>query len=148
MPRVLADIWLMDYLAEAARLRYRLVGENIRARYDFSLTGMCLDETLAPEARETVLSYFRACVERPAICLVTGRLYHEWARPSDGERLLLPLLDRDGAPEGLVGITICKKTFPNRPAAERQAKRITRVLPLDGTPPEETEGVVPVVFRN
>jgi len=148
MPRILADVWLMDYLPEQARLRYRLVGENIRDRYDVSLTGQYLDETLAPEARETVLGYFLACVERPAICLVVGRLYHEWKRPSYGERLLLPLLNDEGLAEGLVGITICKQTFPNRWEAEKRAKRITCILPLDGSPPTEKEGVVPVLFWN
>jgi len=148
MQRILSDIWLMDYVQEEARLRYRLVGENIRARYEFPLTGTYLDETLAEEARETVLSYFRACVEKPAICLVVGRLYHEWKRPSYGERLLLPLLDEGGTPEGLIGITICKQTFPSRPIAEERAKRITCILPLDGSPPIEKEGVVPVLFWN
>lgn len=148
MPRILSDVWLMDYLPQAARLRYRLVGENIGARYDFPLSGTFLDETLAPEARNTVLSYFHACVERPAICLVVGRLYHEWQRPSYGERLLLPLLDEDGTPEGLVGITICKQTFSSRPVAEERSKRITCILPLDGSPPTEKEGVVPVLFWN
>ncbi len=148
MPRILSDIWLMDYVREKARLRYRLVGENVRARYDFPLAGKYLDDTLADEARETVLSYFRACVERPAICLVVGRLYHEWQRPSYGERLLLPLLDEDGAPEGLVGVTICKQTFPSRPVAEERAKRITCILPLDGSASTEKEGVVPILFWN
>lgn len=148
MHKVLGDIWLMDYVTSEARLRYRLVGENVRARYDFPLAGRFLDETLAPEARETVLSYFRACAERPAICLVVGRLYHEWQRPSYGERLLLPLLDTSGAAEGLIGITICKQTFASRPDAEERAKRITCILPLDGSAPTEKEGVVPVVFRH
>lgn len=148
MPRVLADVWLMDYVPEQARLRYRLVGENIRARYDSPLSGRFLDETLAPEARDTVLSYFLACVERPAISLVVGRLYHEWQRPSYGERLLLPLLDDDGRAQGLAGITICKQTFPSRVVAEERARRITCILPLDGSPPIEKEGVVPVLFWN
>ena len=140
MPRILSDIWLMDYEPEGARLRYRLAGENIRARYDFPLVGKCLDEILAPEGREKVLRYFRACVEKPAVSIVAGRLYHEWERPGYGERLLLPLLDEDGMPQGLVGITICKQTFPNRPVAELRAKRITSILPLDGSPASEESG--------
>jgi hypothetical protein len=135
--KVLADTWLMDYLPETRRLRYRLVGENIGARYDFPLVGKCLDDILAPEARDRVLSYFRACVEKPAVALVLGRLYHEWERPGYGERLLLPLLTPEGQPEGLVGITVCKMTFESRPEAEDRAKRVVVVLPLDGTPTSE-----------
>jgi len=123
MARILSDIWLMDYEPQEGRLRYRLVGENIRARYDFPLVGKCLDEILAPEARERVLGYFRACVEQPAVSIVAGRLYHEWERPGYG-----------------VGITICRQTFPSRPVAEIRAKRVTSILPLDGSPASEDGG--------
>ena len=140
MARVLADVWLMDYEPQSARLRYRLAGENIRARYDFPLIGKCLDEITAPEAREKVLGYFRACVEKPAISVVAGRLYHEWDRPGYGERLLLPLMSAEGDVEGLIGITMCKQRFPSRPTAEIRAKRITSVLPLDGSPATEQSG--------
>lgn len=137
MPRILADIWLMDYEPAGARLRYRLAGETIRARYAFPLVGKYLDQIVAAEARDTVLSYFRACVELPAVSIVAGRLYHEWERPGYGERLLLPLVAADGTPEGLVGITICRQTFPSRPMAEIRAKRVTAILPLDGSPASE-----------
>ena len=96
--------------------------------------------TLAAEARDKVLRYFRACVEKPAVSIVVGRLYHEWDRPGYGERLLLPLLDDNGLPQGLVGIPICKQTFPNRPVAELRAKRITSILPLGGAPATEEPG--------
>jgi len=134
---VLADTWLMDYVPETQRLRYRLVGENIGARYAFPLVGKHLDDTIAPEARERVVGYFRACVERPAVSMVLGRLYHEWDRPGYGERLLLPLIDRDGRPEGLIGVTVCKLTFGSRPEAEDRARRVIVVLPLDGAPASE-----------
>jgi hypothetical protein len=137
MPGLLADIWLMDYEAETARLRYRLVGEKIRARYDIPLTGRYFDEILLPEAKERILRYFLACVQKPAVSIVAGRLYHAWDRPGYGERLLLPLIDPTGSPEGLIGITICKQVFENRPEAEERAKRVTSILPLDGSPISE-----------
>src|SRR3546814_5918945 len=96
----------MDYSAETRDLRYRLVGENIRSRYDFPLVGKHIGEILAPEARDRVLGYFRACVEKPAVSMVLGRLYHEWDRQGYGERLLLPLMTPEGAPQGLLGITV------------------------------------------
>jgi len=133
----LPDLWLMDYEAGDGRLRYRLEGENIRARYDHSLVGKYLDDTLDPEARERVLRYFLACVQKPAISIVAGRLYHEWDKPGYGERLLLPFVNSDGLPEGLIGITICKQTFENRPIAEERAKRTTWILPLDGSEASE-----------
>lgn len=137
MPGLLADIWLMDYEAEASRLRYRLAGENIRARAGIPLAGRYFDEILQPEARERVLRYFLACVEKPAVSIVAGRLYHQWDRPGYGERLLLPLLDTSGMPEGLIGITLCKQLFESRPEAEQRARRVTSILPLDGSPISE-----------
>jgi len=140
MAGLLPDIWLMDYEAESGRLRYRLAGENIRARYDFFLVGKYLDEILSPSAKDYVLRYFMACVEKPAICLAIGRLYHEWEKPGYGERVLLPLIDREGQAEGLFGITICKETFTSREEAERRARRITCILPLDGSEGSEMAG--------
>lgn len=135
---VLADTWLMDYEPETRRLRYRLVGENIRARYGIPLVGKHLDDFLGPEARDLVVPYFRACVEKPAVSMVIGRLYHDWDRPGHGERLLLPLLGPDGTREGLIGTTICRLTFDSRQEAEERARRLTVVLPLDGSPASET----------
>lgn len=138
--KVLADIWLMDYEAESRRLYYRLVGDNIASRYDFPLVGKHIGETLAPEGRDRVLAYFQACVEKPAVSMVLGRLYHQRDRPGYGERLLLPLVTADGKPEGLMGITICKVTFASRPEAEDRARRLIVVLPLDGSPASEDTG--------
>jgi len=134
---VLADTWLMDYEPEGERLRYRLVGENVRARYGFPLVGKYLDDTLLPQARDKVRPYFLACVQKPAVSMLLGRLYHQWDRPGYGERLLLPLMSRDGAPEGLIGITLCKQTFESRREAEERAKRVIVILPLDGASASE-----------
>lgn len=134
---VLADTWLMAYEAESRRLTYSAVGETVAARYDFPLVGRDLADTLAPEARPRVLAYFRACIETPALSMVLGRLYHAWDRPGYGERLLLPLIAPDGKPEGIIGITVCKLNFANRPEAEDRARRLTVILPLDGSPPSE-----------
>jgi hypothetical protein len=140
MPALLADIWLMDYLPETARLRYRLAGENIRARYGRALVNHYLEDFVPPKDRERVVPYFLACVQKPAVCMVVGRLYIEWERPGYGERLLLPLLDPTGAPEGLLGMTICKQSFDSQEEAEARAKRVTVILPLDGSPASEVQG--------
>src|SRR3546814_20078053 len=77
---VLADTWLMDYEPETRRLRYRLVGENIRARFGIPLVGKHLDDFLGPEARVVVVPSFSACVEKPAVSMVIGRLRSEERR--------------------------------------------------------------------
>lgn len=140
IPELLGDIWLMDYLPDAARLRYRLAGENIRARYGRTLVGRYLEDFLPPKDQGRVVPYFLACVQKPAVCMVIGRLYVGLDRPGYGERLLLPLLDPTGATEGLLGITICKQSFDSQKEAEARAKRLTVVLPLDGSPASEVSG--------
>src|SRR3546814_7211621 len=119
---VLADTWLMDYEPETRRLRYLLVGENIRARFGIPLVGKHLDDFLGPEARDVVVPYSRACAEKPAVSMVIGSLYQDWDRPGHGERLLLPLLAPDGTREGLIGTTICRSTFDSRREAEEDRK--------------------------
>lgn len=136
-PALLPDLWLMEFEAETGQLRYRLEGEHIRARYDRSLIGRTLEDTIAEEALPRVRRYFMACIEKPAIAMVIGRLYHEWRQPGYGERLLLPLMDGEGNAEGLIGITVYRETFPDRVLAEQRAKRITCIVPLDGSEPIE-----------
>ncbi len=132
MARVLTHIWLMDYLPDGGRLRYRLIGDQVRQRYEKAVVGKYLDEVVEPEAYPRVARYFLACPQMPAITMRTGRLYQEWPRPEFGERLLLPLFSDDGAAEAVIGITICKKTYGDREAAEQETGRVMRILPLDG----------------
>ena len=135
IPQVLSYIWLIDYLAEERRLRYRLAGETVRAAYDQPVAGRCLDELIDGGAYPRVAWYFLDCLEKPAIVAMTGRLYHERAKPGYGERLLLPLFDGEGGPEGIVGATLCQSFFTNQEEAEHCANRTIHVMPLDGGEP-------------
>lgn len=129
----LSHVWLMDYLPGERRLRYRLAGEEISNRYEGALTGKCLDEVVGADAYARVAPHFLVCPERPAIAMMLGRVYQECQKPGQGERLLLPLVDSEGAPEGLIGITLCRRFFADRAEAERMTKRRVVVLPLDGS---------------
>ncbi len=137
MAGFLAHIWLMDYVPDSGRLRYRLIGDQVRQRYDKAVVGKYLDEVVEAEAYPQVARYFLACPEVPAISMLMGRLYQEWPRPGFGERLLLPLFSDNGAAEALIGITICKKTYSDREAATRDTARVMRILPLNGADPIE-----------
>ncbi len=137
MARVLSHIWLMDFVPDESRLRYRLIGDQVRQRYEKAVVGKYLDEVVEPEAYPRVARYFLACPELPAITMLSGRLYHEWPRPGFGERLLLPLFSDQGAAEAVIGITVCKKTYNDRETAEKEASRTVRILPLDGSDPIE-----------
>ncbi len=122
----------MDFESRERRLYYREVGEDAASRYTESLIGKYLHEIVEPEAYPRVAPYFLACVELPAISIVSGRLFHEWPRPWFGERLLLPLFDENGQPEGLVGVVNCRKTSLDKADAERTTERRVRIIPLEG----------------
>ena len=125
-------IWLMEFDQRERQLYYREIGEEAASRYSENLIGKYLQEIVEPEAYPRIASYFLACVEMPAISIVSGRLFHEWPRPWFGERLLLPLFDERGYAEGLVGIVNCRKTSLDKAEAERTTERRIRVIPLDG----------------
>lgn len=125
-------VWLMDFAPEERQLYYREIGAEAASRYSENLIGKYLQEIVEPEAYPRVASYFLACVEMPAISIVSGRLFHEWPRPWFGERLLLPLFDEQGHAEGLVGIVNCRKTSLDKAEAERTTERHIRIIPLEG----------------
>ena len=132
-------VWLMDYLPETRRLRYRLAGEDVRARFDGKLIGKSLEEVVAADALPSVADYFLACPERPAVCVLLGRLYHDQQKPGFGERVLLPLLTQEGWPQGIVGVTYCEHFFHDKADARRRSSRRVVVLPLDGSPRVDRE---------
>ena len=86
--RHLAHVALLD--VEAGDFRFRLVGEEVRARYG-ALRGLSLGELLAGRAREETLAEHHACAEsgRPTL----ARRAEPTADSSDEKRywrLLLP----------------------------------------------------------
>lgn len=139
MVPLLSHIWLMDYEAGPRRLRYRLVGEEIRSRYGVPLVGRYLDEVVDPDGYPKVARYFLDCAGLPAIAVLSGRLYSERMKPGYGERLLLPLFSADGAPEGLIGTTICDEPVDSETEAALGVGRRITIFPLDGSAPTTEE---------
>ena len=139
MVPLLSHIWLMDYEADSRRLRYRLVGEEIRSRFGVPLVGRYLGEVVAPGGYPTVAQYFLDCPGLPAIALLAGRLYSERMKPGYGERLLLPLFSADGVAEGLIGTTICDEPVDNETEATLGVGRRITIFPLDGSDPTTEE---------
>lgn len=134
IPKTLLHLFILDYIEEERVLRYRLAGEEIRDIHHQRLVGHDLGKIVVSHARDEVIPYFLECVERPAVTLLTGRLYKTVERPGVGERLLLPLISPEG--RGLIGITRrVLDTSENAESPERE-ERILRICPLDGAPVE------------
>lgn len=139
MPRALPLIWMLAYDPDRRRFIYRLTGEVIRDSYDRPLVGMALDEVVPARDYARVERYFLDCVRKPAIVVVTGRLYEERERPGAGDRVILPLFDAAGRPSGLLGCTYVEHLFTTRREAFDAATRRILTLPLDGGEPSLLE---------
>src|SRR3546814_20070702 len=83
--------FVCDYERDTARLRYRLVGEDIAEMYPAPSRGRYQDAFAAPGGREEHLARMRAFMEIPAINHAVGEVYAFNRRQGVGERLLLPL---------------------------------------------------------
>lgn len=91
MPRLLANILLLDVEAGTGRMKFRLVGTRITELYGSDYTGQYLDETWFGRLRDQIVASYSTVVE-------TGEPHHSWVRFTnrdglefDMERLILPL---------------------------------------------------------
>lgn len=132
--RCLPHIFLMAFERGSRSLSYILAGEEVQAGYETTLKDQSLSDVVPDDVRAEVSEYFLACVEGPAIIILSGRLYQERLQPGLGERLLLPLFSDDERqePAGLIGLTHKRRDFPDRATAYRDATRIMTTIPLSG----------------
>ncbi len=136
----LSRVYLMTWHPADRELCYELAGEEVEAKYGFSVRGKNLSELVDTSAYDNVSAYFTACIERPAIVILSGRLFQEQEKPGLGERLLLPLFsDGPGEPvdncvtaSHLVGLTVQRREFVDREEAFRNSKRLLHIVPLNG----------------
>lgn len=132
--RALPHVFVIDKLPDSGRLHYRLAGEGINSRYESGIIGKHLDEITPPEIQDRVNAYFNACIDLPAVVLLSGILFAERDNPAYGERLLLPIRDESTGHFGLIGITIQSHVFPDAESAYESSKRVLRIASLsDGT---------------
>ncbi len=106
IPTVLSSTFLCDYEADTGRLRYSLVGEDIRSRYADEITGSYQDQLFEGAAREAHLERTRIVMETPALYHARGDVYGFAGRHGTGERLALPLSSDGETPDSLIGATV------------------------------------------
>lgn len=135
----LPHVFVIEKENDSGRLHYRLAGEGINNRYETGIIGKFLDEITEPDIRDRVHAYFNACIDYPAIVLLSGILFAERDKPSYGERLLLPIQDNSMGCFGILGITMQSHVFPDAETAYEASKRILRIAPLSTGILDETE---------
>src|SRR5690606_1004877 len=106
IPSILSAIFICDYDFDTGRLRYRLVGEDIRSCYPQDITGTYMDELFQACDREEHRFRARMVMDTPAIYYARGEIYGFAGRYGTGERLALPLSSSGNAPDGLIGASV------------------------------------------
>ncbi len=135
--KALGEINLLYYEAAGRRLRFRLVGGNIRDKWKRDLRGVYFDECMDAGIYETVGELFLTCPEVPAIVLMQGLLYFTLEKPWIGERLLLPLFDAPEEPSGLVSTTHAIEYTLETGEPKSSLERRVRIWPAGGAGPRD-----------
>ena len=105
IPRVLSIIFLCDYERDGARLRYRVVGEDIRDAHDRDMQGRYQDELFDGPERERHFARTRRVMETPSLIYAVGEVYGFAGRRGTGERIGLPLSEDGVVADALIGAT-------------------------------------------
>lgn len=133
IPTVLSIIFLCDYEADTERLRYRLVGEEIRGTYDKEITGRYQDELFEGAERERHILRTRRVMRGPAIIHASGEVYGFAGRRGMGERIGLPLSTDGKTADAVIGATAYRWTDVAPPAVMPEQRMRFSYWCLGGT---------------
>jgi hypothetical protein len=106
LPKLLANLWILEVAPDTPRFRMRLAGENINAVYRRTIAGHYLDEIFAPSELDLVVARYTRALREPAIMHAAGAVYAAAGSYSHGERLGLPMLGRSGFTDTVLGATV------------------------------------------
>jgi hypothetical protein len=106
LPKVLANIWILEVAPDTRRFRMRLAGENINAIYGRNIGGQYFRDLFEPNDLENIIERYTRALGGPAVFHATGSVYAAAGRLTVGERLGLPMLGRSGITDTLLGATV------------------------------------------
>lgn len=140
LARLLPNIWILEVEPDTHRFRMRLAGENINTIYGRSIGGRYFADLFAASDLETIVTRYTRALSEPAVFHATGAVYAAAGRVSQGERLGLPMLGRDGETSAMLGGTVYGAD-PVRDPAVRVTHDVARFYPFRAAnhrPPEVT----------
>ncbi len=126
----LPNVWLRSYEPQTRRFLCDLAGDVVRESHDVPLVGAYLEDILLPEEVPLVRAAFERTLLQANILISVGRLFREIRRPGLGERLVLPLYTREGAPAGLVGCAVRQDGRPEPQTIDGISDRMLTYIPL------------------
>ena len=105
LPRLLANLWILEVAQDTHRLRMRLAGENINAIYRRNIGGQYFSDVFQLSEIALMVERYTRALSEPAIVRAIGAVYVTAGRLSQGERLALPMLGRSGLTDTMLGAT-------------------------------------------
>lgn len=106
LPKLLANLWILEVAPDSHRFRMRLAGENINAIYRRSIGGHYFSDVFAASEVTLVVARYSRALAEPAILHAVGAIYAAVGSLLHGERLALPMLGRSGLTDTMLGATV------------------------------------------
>jgi hypothetical protein len=109
IPKLLPNLWLVDWEPQSGRFRYRLVGTGVTKARNVDATGRHLDEDF-PDLARTTLGQSLAGVVHEGIAAWSSASPPQTRTPNEivrVERLSLPLADGAGGVAMVLNLSVC-----------------------------------------
>ncbi len=98
-------VWAYRYDAQAGEFIGRLAGDAIARIFGQEFRGTKLTELEAKIDVTFLSARFRKVIAGPMLFRSDGDVFHQTDRHGYGERIIMPLSDSGGAPDGIFGAT-------------------------------------------
>jgi hypothetical protein len=105
LPKLLANLWILEVEQDTHRFRMRLAGENINLAYRRNIGGQYFSDAFEPSELDLMIARYTRTLNEPSIARAIGAVYAAAGRFSQGERLALPMLGRSGLTDTMLGAT-------------------------------------------
>jgi hypothetical protein len=109
LPRLLANMWIVEVVPYSHRFRMRLTGEKINLIYGRNVAGQYFRDVFEPSDVDRIVARYARALGEPAIYHASGSVYAAGNRKSVGERIGLPMVGRSGGTDTLLGATVYRE---------------------------------------
>jgi len=104
-------VWSYRYDAQEKEFIGRLAGDAIARIFGQNFRGARLTELEAKIDVTFLSARFRKVIEGPMLFRSDGDVFHQTDRHGYGERIIMPLSDSGGTPDGIFGATRYETTY-------------------------------------
>jgi len=118
-------VWSYRYDAQQDAFIGRLAGDAIARIFGQEFRGTRLTDLQAKIDVTYLSARFRKVIAGPMLFRSDGDVFHQTDRHGYGERIIMPLSDSGGAPDGIFGATRYETTY--QPQSEKIAETWCRI---------------------